>query len=133
VLMEPGLKEMCLMLAAFGNVVWANEGHWHDTVIQGQRKVNNKWRLQNTFVEGLDTVLLIVANLPEIHDNRTKFEKSIVDLMDVYGAGNIVAAAHPLDVGFWLANTLASNFLGVRCNGKVNEDSVLKIKLRYRK
>lgn len=64
----------------------------------------------DTIVKGLDTILLLQANLGLGLDDVPKFKDIILDFLEGDAAGNRVTAGHFFDVRLQLADVLANNF-----------------------
>ena len=68
-------------------------------------------RANDAFIEGLDTVLLLLADLWLRLDNVPQLQNILLDLLDVGRGDDGVAAGHLLDVGLELPDILSHNFL----------------------
>jgi len=66
-------------------------------------------RANDTLIESLDAVLLVLADLRQSFDDRPQFEHVILDLLDVDSTGDSVAAGHFFDVSLELADNFADN------------------------
>jgi hypothetical protein len=67
-------------------------------------------RLDDAFIERLDTVLLVRANFGERFDNRPQLQNIVLDLLDVDGSGHGISASHLFNVSFELANVFSNDF-----------------------
>ena len=85
-------------------------------------------RADNSLVQSLDAVLVLVADLGLALDDVPELEHVVLDLLNVRGRRNGVAAGHFLDVGLELTDVLADDLgvddiaivrdLGVRRSGE---------------
>jgi hypothetical protein len=94
--------------------LWAEEGRGGATAActssrdaQIRRVVE---RANDTLIESLDAVLLVVADLRQSFDDRPQFEDVILDLLDVDSTRDSVAAGHFFDVSLELADVFADDF-----------------------
>lgn len=67
-------------------------------------------RANDTLIKSLGAVLLVVADLRQSFDDGPQFEDIVLDLLDVDGTRNSVAAAHFFDLSLELADVLADDF-----------------------
>ena len=67
-------------------------------------------RANDTLIESLDAVLLVLTNLRQSFEDGPQFEHVIQDLLDVDSTRDSVAAGHFFHVSLELADVLADDF-----------------------